>query len=117
MRSPSAPAILSLLFGTTSFLFGLSALLNPTQALTPFDLPVSALPSVQASSCAAIAMGIFYSLAAYQENLAFFRCSVITRMVTTIVLWKAGGAWRGVAIWEGVGAASTAVALLLDKRR
>jgi hypothetical protein len=62
-------------------------------------------------------MGVFYSLAAYQENLAFFRCSVLTRMVTTIVLGSLGGAWKNVAMWEGAGAAATAAALSLDKRR
>ncbi|KAF2280508.1 uncharacterized protein EI97DRAFT_124696 [Westerdykella ornata] len=106
------------LFGCMSFCFGVLTLLRPEQAAARLELPSEAIPAIQACSLAAIAIGVFYTLAAYQENRAFFRCSLLTRSLTTWVLWNAskewGSAWKEVALWEGTAAAVTAVALVWD---
>jgi hypothetical protein len=65
------------------------------------------------NSLAAIAMGIYYSLAAYQENRSFFKLTVPMRLLTATVFWGQGGMWKGAGLWEGVGAGLTGLALLL----
>lgn len=111
---PSYTAYTIYVFALSSFLFGLTTLLNPSRGVEVLDLPAAAAPSVVASSLAAVAMGAFYTLAAYQENRAFFRLSLFTRGLTTSVFWSMGGGWRAPGVWEGMGVVSTAVALALD---
>lgn len=58
-------------------------------------------------------MGLYYTLAAYQNNTTFFKLTVPMRLLTTIVFWTQGGPWRMPAAWEGLGAISTGLALSL----
>lgn len=59
-------------------------------------------------------MGIYYTLAAYQENRTFFNLTVAMRLVTSQVFLRQGGGWQLAGYWEGGGALITAVALLVD---
>ena len=115
-RMPPLSALTIYAFGLSALLLGIQNLLSPSSALSSLDLPASALPAVNGTSVAAIAMGIYYCLAAYQRNRAFFALSVPMRMLTASVFWRHGGAWRAAAGWEGGGAVVTAVALLWEAR-
>lgn len=79
-------------------------------AFANFDLNVL---TVTGNSLAAIAMGIYYTLAAYQENRLFFLLTVPMRMLTSIVFWNQAGGWKMASVWEGGGAALTAFALYI----
>jgi hypothetical protein len=65
------------------------------------------------NALAAIGMGIYYTLAAAQENRTFFKLTVPMRMLTSVVFWGQGGGWRIAGLWEGGGAVLTAVALIV----
>jgi hypothetical protein len=65
------------------------------------------------NSLAAIAMGIYYTLAAYQENRTFFYLTVPMRLLTSLVFWRQGGEWKIAGAWEGGGALITAGALMV----
>lgn len=110
MPSPSAYTIYA--FGLSSFLFGAVTLLDPITGAERLELDTSAKPVVMASSLAAIAMGIYYTLAAYQENCAFFWLTVPMRSLTTTVFLRQGGGWTAPGIWEGLGATATLLALI-----
>ncbi|QSS65398.1 hypothetical protein I7I51_06241 [Histoplasma capsulatum] len=78
----------------TIYLFGLSTLhlgiynyLHPRNALTSLDLPLSSLHSINATSTATIAMGLYYTLAAYQWNSVFYMLTALMRLLTTSVFW------------------------------
>ncbi|KAF2235668.1 hypothetical protein EV356DRAFT_531819 [Viridothelium virens] len=114
---PSYAAITIYAFGITAFLAGINNLLFPTSALANFDLPSTCLPPNQGNGLAATAMGMYYVLAAWQENRAFFTLTVPMRSVSATVFWSLGGAWRAAGLWEGAGAAITGLALTLDRRR
>jgi hypothetical protein len=58
-------------------------------------------------------MGIYYTLAAFQENRTFFYLTIPMRMLTSMVFWHQGGDWKLASGWEGGGAILTAVALML----
>ncbi|KAM7192188.1 hypothetical protein V8F33_008462, partial [Rhypophila sp. PSN 637] len=79
------------------------------------DLPPTAIPASHGLSLAALAMGIYYSLAAYQENRSFFVLTVPMRLLTATVFWGQGDAWRLPAVWEGGGALFTLGALVWDR--
>ncbi|KAK3361275.1 hypothetical protein B0T24DRAFT_642878 [Lasiosphaeria ovina] len=106
---PSYSAATILLFGITSFAAGATSLIWPAPTLAALDLPTSALPAARGNSLAAIAMGIYYTLGAYQNNRAFFLATVPMRLLTTAVFW--GQNWRAAALWEGIGALLTGLAL------
>ncbi|KAF3490618.1 uncharacterized protein GIQ15_00135 [Arthroderma uncinatum] len=112
---PTASALSIYAFAATSFIFGASNLLWPLAALESFGLPAAALPPVQGNGLAAVAMGIYYSLAAYQRNRAFMVLTVPMRLLTASVFWGYGGVWRLGAWWEGGGAVLTAAALLWER--
>jgi hypothetical protein len=114
---PSLPAIASYLFALSALLVGFHNLTNSTAALASLSLPQSALPAAQGNALAAIAMGLYYALAARQENRAFFALSVPMRMLTATVFWSHGGTWRIAALWEGGSAAATATALGVERWR
>ena len=99
MASPSALTIY--LFGATAFGAGVHTLLFSSSPATP---------EMKANSLAAIAMGIYYPLAAYQENRAFFIATVPMRSLSATVFWQQG--WVEAAVWEGVGATLTGLALI-----
>ncbi|KAM7212538.1 hypothetical protein V8F06_012077, partial [Rhypophila decipiens] len=108
---PSATALTIYLFGASSLLAGLNNLFSPSSALASLDLPLTAVNASNGLSLAAIAMGIYYPLAAYQENRAFFVLTVPMRLLTATVFWIQGGAWRLPSVWEGTGALITLSAL------
>ena len=126
MRSPSAlrpptvmpsPSSLSIyLFGTTALIAGAGHLLSPQSALSSLELPASALPAVNGNSLAAIAMGIYYILAAWQNNRTFYTLTVPMRSLTAVVFWAQGGPWRLAAMWEAAGALLTGTALVWEGR-
>lgn len=104
---PSAAAVASYAFGVTAFGAGVHQLL-----LGADDGPN------QGNALAAIAMGLYYTLAGWQENRAFFALSVPMRTLSAIVFVRRGGdRWRTAGLWEGAGAACTALALLLARRK
>ncbi|KAH7117557.1 hypothetical protein B0J11DRAFT_536242 [Dendryphion nanum] len=114
---PSTTAYTIAIFGLSCFLSGIFTLFNASISLSTLDLPPTARPAVQASSLAAIAMGVFYCLAAWQENRAFFKFSLGTRTLTTVVFLRTGGPWWMLGIWEGVGVLSTMAGLVWDRRK
>ncbi|KAL7946131.1 hypothetical protein V8C42DRAFT_322566 [Trichoderma barbatum] len=109
---PSVARLTILAFGVTSFVSGWASLISPSLMLETLDLPSGATPAVKGNALAAIAMGIYYTLAAYQNNTAFFAATVPMRMLTATVFWAQD--WKSASIWEGAGAISTAVALFLS---
>ncbi|CAJ2501521.1 Uu.00g043740.m01.CDS01 [Anthostomella pinea] len=109
MPSPAALTIYA--FGLTALLAGIGSLLDPAGSLPQLGLPYACVAAARGNGLAAIAMGLYYSLAAYQENTAFFAVTVPMRSLTTAVFWAQG--WRLPAVWEGAGALATAFALLL----
>ncbi|KAJ7259560.1 hypothetical protein B0H12DRAFT_1108695 [Mycena haematopus] len=108
---PSLVALTIYLFGATSFLVGVHGLLNLPSLLEQLSVPTGCLPLTAGTSLAAIAMGIYYTLAAYQENRMFFIATVPMRGLTAVVFCGYGHAWRAAAVWEGSGSALTAAAL------
>jgi hypothetical protein len=58
-------------------------------------------------------MGIYYTLAAAQENRTFFYLTIPMRLLTSMIFWIQGGEWKVASIWEGAGAFLTALALML----
>lgn len=96
------------LAASTIYLFGLTAFGAGVYNLTLVQHPTAAA-EMKANSLAAIAMGIYYPLAAYQENRAFFIATVPMRSLSATVFWNQG--WRDAAIWEGAGALLTGLAL------
>lgn len=110
---PSKPALTIALFGLAALFNGLFALFSPSTSLQFLQLPSTALPPVYASNIALAAVGVYYLLAAYQENKAFFIATVLMRSMTAVAFWTLCQ-WRTVAIWEGSGAAITAAALLWE---
>ncbi|KAI5455969.1 hypothetical protein BGZ63DRAFT_397207 [Mariannaea sp. PMI_226] len=97
----------------TIYIFGVSALIaGIVSLLYPFDEGAeNCKPAAAGNALAAIAMGLYYSIAAYQENTVFFMATVPMRSLTTVVFWHYN--WKGAAAWEGVGAALTLIALLI----
>lgn len=115
---PSAAALTVYCFGATSLLAGLHNLLLPSRALATLDLPSACASASNGLALAAIAMGVYYPLAAFQENSAFFLMTIPMRSLTAAVFWSYGtAAWRLPAAWEGLGALATAVALIWGRRR
>jgi hypothetical protein len=113
---PSAAAASIYLFGITAFAAGLVNLLYPQHALASLALPNTkdVQPASDAMALAAIGMGIYYSLAAYQENRSFFTLTVPMRLLTTMVFWGHGGPWRTPASWARSGAVLTGIALVYE---
>lgn len=108
---PPSPAALTIyLFGATAFAAGLYGLLDPPAMAARLALAPPCLPPLRGNALASLAMGLYYGLAAYEENRAFFVLSVPMRLLTTAVFARQG--WTSAALWEGAGAALTAVALI-----
>ena len=112
----SLSAVSVLVFGATALLTGICTLLFPTTMLSMLLLPDASLPALRANALAAIAMGIYYTLAFVQDNRAFFVATVPMRILTAVVLGLQGGPWMYVALWEGYGAYFTGVVLALEDR-
>lgn len=114
---PSLAALSIYAFGITSFLAGVRTLISPTWLLQSSGLPTDCLPPTYGNGLAAVAMGLYYSLAAFQENRAFFWATVPMRWVTASVFWNLGGMWRSAGFWEGGGALLTAACLLVQEKK
>ena len=113
---PSLAAITIYAFGLSALLAGLQNLLFPQSALATFDLSSTCLPPTLGNGLAAVAMGIYYILAAWQENHTFFKLTIPMRMLTATVFWSLGGTWKLAGVWEGAGASATALAMVWEKR-
>ncbi|OJD18271.1 hypothetical protein AJ78_01710 [Emergomyces pasteurianus Ep9510] len=121
MLRPHALSSLTIfIFGLSALLHGIHTLLHPSAVLISLGLPATALPAINATSLAAIAMGIYYTLAAYQRNKSFYALTVPMRFLTASVFWNQarvsveGRGWRTAALWEGGGALVTGLALFWE---
>ncbi|MGQ5259202.1 hypothetical protein ACTWLT_00445 [Micromonospora sp. ZYX-F-536] len=132
MRLPRSVAGWTIaVFGVLALMMGTLGLLWPEAMLRMLGLEVPAARStgdhtgtfVLASSMASFNMGVYYLLATVTEWRAFYRFTVVFRLVTFTVFSIAVLAdiapdrFFGVAAWEGLGALATAVGLRLDARR
>ncbi|WBB78823.1 hypothetical protein O7606_21865 [Micromonospora sp. WMMD882] len=131
MRLPrSAAGWTVAVFGGLALTMGALGLLWPAGLLGLMGLtvPTGRAPGdhtgafLLASSMAAFNMGVYYLLAAVTDWRAFFRFSVVFRLVTVVVFVIAvvaeiaPGRFLGVAAWEGLGALATALGLRHDAR-
>jgi|SRR5687768_5519754 hypothetical protein len=107
---PSIAALTIYAFGFTAIHHGLDILIRPSQALASKQLTKTAVQPLNAFAVAALGIGIYYVLAAWQENRTFFAATLL-RFVSAAIFWKQGDAWKGIARWEGASAVTTAVAL------
>ena len=113
---PSVAAITIYIFGASAFNHGVTNLLSPRKALANKQLPESALPALNGFSVAILGIGIYYMLAAYQENTTFF-VMTLARFISARIFWVQGEPWRVIAVFEGVSALLTALALVWDAWR
>lgn len=98
-----------LVFGITAFVSGWITLISPASAGAQLQLSSECWTSMNGNGLAAIGMGIYYTLAAFQNNRTFFKLTVPMRLLTTFVFWNQG--WGAPALWEGGGAILTALAI------
>ncbi|GIJ78073.1 hypothetical protein SAMN05443287_11361 [Micromonospora phaseoli] len=132
MRLPRSVAGWTIaVFGVLALVMGAVGLLWPEALLRMigFEIPETRAPGdhtgvfVTASSMASFNMGVYYLLATATEWRAFYRFTVVFRLVTFTVFTLAvladvaPGGFFGVAAWEGVGALATAAGLWWDARR
>lgn len=119
------------IFGVLALVLGLYGLIRPENllALLGFEIVERSargegdftITFMIASSMASFNMGVYYILAALNNIKAFYRWTVPFRILTTtvftlaVILEMAPTRFLGVAIWEGVGAAATGLALRLDR--
>lgn len=132
MRLPRSGAGWTIaVFGTLAVVLGALGLIWPEAQLRMlgFEMPAERPAGdytgtfLTASSMASFNMGVYYLLAAATEWRVFYRFTVWFRLVTftvftiTVLSDVAPGRFFGVAAWEGLGAAATAVGLWWDARR
>lgn len=132
MRLPRSGAGWTIaVFGVLALLMGAVGLLWPEALLRVlgFEVPERRAAGdhtgtfVMASSMASFNMGVYYLLATATEWRAFYRFTVVFRLVTftvfsiAVLADIAPGRFFGVAAWEGVGAVASAVGLWWDARR
>ncbi|TDC59124.1 hypothetical protein E1258_19065 [Micromonospora sp. KC207] len=132
MRLPRSSAGWTIaVFGVLALLMGALGLLWPEAQLRMlgFEVPESRSAGdytgtfLTAAAMASFNMGVYYLLATATEWRAFYRFTVVFRLVTftvfTIVVLAgvAPGRFFTVALWEGLGAVATAVALRWDDAR
>ncbi|SCG56242.1 hypothetical protein GA0070560_11077 [Micromonospora halophytica] len=132
MRLPRSGAGWTIaVFGVLALLLGALGLLWPEVQLRMlgFEVPDRRAAGdytgtfLTASSMASFNMGVYYLLAVATEWRAFYRFTVVFRLVTctvftlTVLADVAPGQFLGVALWEGLGAVATALGLRWDARR
>ena len=121
------------IFGIMAVLFGILGLVSPDATLAGLGFETLAPDErasgdytrvyLAASSMASLNMGVYYLVATYTEWRPFFRFTVPFRLLTfavfsmLVLLDVAPGRFLGVALWEGIGAVATGIALYLDARR
>jgi hypothetical protein len=96
-------------FGVTAFVTGLFTLARPEIITSRLSISPDGLPSIRGNGLSALAMGLYYILAAYQNNQAFFKLSVPMRLLSTYVFWRQQ--WIVASAWEGCSATFTALTL------
>ncbi|KAH6634384.1 hypothetical protein B0J18DRAFT_17553 [Chaetomium sp. MPI-SDFR-AT-0129] len=107
---PSTAAITIYIFGATAIYQGASILLAPRHALAAKQLPESARPALTSFGVTISGLGIFYTLAAYQENRTFFALTLF-RIPAAIIFGAQGPGWRPMAVWEVFATLATAASL------
>ncbi|MDO3703650.1 hypothetical protein Q3W71_18460 [Micromonospora sp. C28SCA-DRY-2] len=132
MRLPRSVAGWTIaVFGVLALLMGAVGLLWPEALLRMlgFEVPAQRAAGdhtgtfLMASSMASFNMGVYYLLATATEWRAFYRFTVVFRLVTftvfsiAVLADIAPARFFGVAAWEGAGAVATAVGLWWDARR
>lgn len=118
------------IFGLLALVVGAVGLIWPEALLRllGFEVLESRAPGdytgtfLTASSMASFNMGVYYLLASATEWRAFYRFTVVFRLVTftvfsiVVLADAAPGRFFGVAAWEALGALATAVGLWWDRR-
>ncbi|TDC80726.1 hypothetical protein E1193_16930 [Micromonospora sp. KC606] len=132
MRLPRSGAGWTMaVFGALALLLGALGLVWPEAQLRMlgFEVPARRQPGdhtgtfLIAASMASFNMGVYYLLAVATEWRAFYRFTVVFRLVTfavftlTVLAGVAPARFFGVALWEGLGAVATAIGLRWDDRR
>ncbi|TDB73358.1 hypothetical protein [Micromonospora sp. KC723] len=132
MRLPRSGAGWTMaVFGVLALLLGALGLVWPEAQLRILGFEVPARreagdhtgPFLIAASMASFNMGVYYLLAVATEWRAFYRFTVVFRLVTfavftlTVLAGVAPAGFFGVALWEGLGAVATAAGLRWDARR
>jgi hypothetical protein len=110
---PSFAAVTIYAFGISAFSHGVASLVWQKDALAKKKLAAPSLPALNSFSVVIIGIGIYYCLAAYQENRAFFAMT-LARFISAKIFWSQGPAWRTIATWEALSAAVTSIALVWD---
>ncbi|WUW41981.1 hypothetical protein OG271_09385 [Micromonospora rifamycinica] len=132
MRLPRSGAGWTIaVFGVLAVLLGALGLVWPEAQLRMLGFAVPQTRAagdytgtfLTASSMASFNMGVYYLLAVATEWRAFYRFTVVFRLVTftvftlTVLADVAPDRFIGVALWEGAGAVATALGLRWDARR
>ncbi|GIF77109.1 hypothetical protein Asi02nite_66270 [Asanoa siamensis] len=118
-------------FGVLAIIMGVTGLVSPDTLLKSLGFEVLASrPAgdytktfMAASSMASLNMGVYYLVAVATEWRPFYLFTVIFRLVTftvftiLVVTEAAPGRFFGVALWEGLGAVATGVALWFERKR
>ena len=118
-------------FGVLALLMGAIGLAFPDVLLTGmgFEVVGNRAPGdhtrvfMAASSMASFNMGVYYLVATATEWRPFYRFTVIFRLLTCtvfttlVIMDEAPARFLGVALWEGIGAVATGLALAYDARR
>ncbi|WP_203717964.1 hypothetical protein [Asanoa siamensis] len=132
MRLPRSPAGWTMaVFGVLAIIMGVTGLVSPDTLLKSLGFEVLASrPAgdytktfMAASSMASLNMGVYYLVAVATEWRPFYLFTVIFRLVTftvftiLVVTEAAPGRFFGVALWEGLGAVATGVALWFERKR
>jgi hypothetical protein len=130
-RPHSAAGWVVSLFGVMQLAMGAIGLFSPDLQHSMMGLEDVArrahgdytLAMMATSSAAAINMGILYLLGVAKNWPGFFGFTLVARTLMSAVLMglvvagKAPHTFVGAALWEGVGAALIAAALIWDRRR
>lgn len=114
---PKASTLSIYAFGGTALITGAANLIFRTHALSSLHLPntPNVRPASDGLALAATAMGIYYIQAAIQENREFYVLTVPMTMLTAGVFLSYRGVWRIAALWEGLGALTTAVVFVWEQ--
>ncbi len=121
------------IFGSMAFVFGIIGLIKPELVFTILGIDSIdraqraagdfTLPFVAASSMASFNMGVYYVLAALNDQKAFYSWTVPFRGVTftvftiLVLTGLAPIGWFGVALWELCGGIAPGLALHFEKRK
>ncbi|MCB0117631.1 MAG: hypothetical protein H6634_15120 [Anaerolineales bacterium] len=120
------------IFGVLAFLLGVIGIFRPEILLSILGFEVVeraarassdyTITYMTAASMASLNMGVYYILAALNDVKIFYRWTVPFRGLTFIVfttivlLGIAPIKFVGVALWEGIGALATGIALRKEKK-